>query len=441
MTQQKNLKRLIRARMEKTGESYATARRQVIRTAPKPTADPAARWHFPGNVPATTALRVLLAHAGMRNPHTGEPFSEPMLFGIAGGIGIGVFSFFYEKANLATFFVAGRHDWQDDLIYLRNAFERFALKPVVRESSGTKTADAHLREALSAGPCVAWVDLAHLPHRAVPAVHSGGGYHVVTVYKVDDSNGTATIGDLTDQPIDIPLDNLAEARARIKKQKNRLLSVAGPAKAPDVRRLIREGLAACVQRFKSPSMKVARGNFQLDALKTWAERLHGSKDRECWERVFAPGANLWRGLTGIYGYIEYYGTGGGLCRPLFADFFTEAAAVLKDRRLTALADRYADLGGKWTELADAALPDSVPMFREAKTLIARKAELLVSDGPPGAEEIRGIWDQLGELTRQAADRFPLSNAECAELRADLKTRVLALYAGEIAALKAVAEFV
>jgi hypothetical protein len=427
--------------MEKTGESYATARRQVLRTAPKPPTDPATRSHFPGNVPATTALRVLLAHAEVRDPHTGQPFSEPMLFGIAGGIGIGVFSFFYEKANLATFFVAGRHDWQDDVIYLRHACERFGLKSTVRESSGPKTADAHLREAIGAGPCVAWVDLAHLPHRAVPAVHSGGGYHVITVYKVDDGNGTATIGDLTDQPISIPLDNLAEARARIKKQKNRLLSVVGPAKAPDVRRLIREGLVACVQRFKSPSMKVARGNFQLDALKTWAERLHGSKDRERWERVFAPGANLWRGLTGIYGYIEYYGTGGGLCRPLFADFFTEAAAALTDHRFKTLADRYVELGRKWTELADAALPNSVPICREAKALIARKAELLVSDGPPAAAEIRGVWDQLGELTRQAADRFPLSDAECAELRAELKARVLELHAGEVAALAAVAEAV
>jgi len=437
MTQQKHLKRLVRARMEKTGESYATARRHVIRTAPTRPADPATRWHFPGNVPATTALRVLLAHAGVRDPHTGEPFSEPMLFGIAGGIGIGVFSFFYEKANHASFFVAGRHEWQDDLGYLQHACERFGLKPMVRESSGTKPAEKHLREALATGPCVAWVDMAHLPHRAMPATHSGGGYHVVVVYKADETN--ATIGDLTDQPIEIPLTNLSEARARIKKQKNRVLSVTGPAKTPNLQTLIRSGLDACVKKLKSPSMKVARGNFQLDALKTWADRLHGSKDKERWERVFARGANLWRGLTGMHHWIEYYGTGGGLCRPLFADFFTEAAAVMKDPQLSALANQYADLGRQWTELADAALPDGVPMFREAKALIARKAELLVSEGPAAADEIRGVWDRGGELERQAADSFPLSDSQCADLRASLKARVLALHQGEIATLAAVAD--
>lgn len=439
MTQQKHLKRLVRARMEKTGESYATARRQVIRTAPERPADPATRWHFPGNVPAATALRVLLAHAGVRDPNTNEPFSEPMAFGIAGGIGIGVFAFFYEKANHGSFFVAGRHDWQDDLIYLRHACERFGLKPIVCESAGANAADKHLREALAQGPCVAWVDMTHLPYRAIPADMSGGGYHVVTVYKVDDVRKTVTIGDLTDQPIDIPQGDLAQARTRIKKQKNRLLSVTGPAKVPDLRNLVRDGLRACVERFESPSMKAARSNFQLEALKTWAERLHGSKDKERWERVFAPGANLWRGLTGIHSYVEYYGTGGGLCRPLFADFLTEAAEALGDKRLTELAERYADLGRRWTELADAALPDGVPMFREARKLMARKAELLVSDGPPAAAEIGAVWDKLGELASQAADRFPLTESECADLRADLKSRVLVLYEGEVAALSAVAE--
>src|SRR5262249_3509254 len=124
MTAHKHLKQLVRARMTKTGERYATARRQILREAAAPPTDPACRWHFPGSIPAATALRVLLAHAGVRDPHTQEPFSEAMLFGIAGGIGVGVFSFFYEKENIATFFVAGRHGWQDDLGYLKNACGR-----------------------------------------------------------------------------------------------------------------------------------------------------------------------------------------------------------------------------------------------------------------------------------------------------------------------------
>jgi hypothetical protein len=108
MTMQKHLKERVRSRMQKTGESYTTARHHILNQPPTTAAptpvDPVLRWHFPGNIPATTALRTLLSHAGVRNPRTGEPFSEALLFVIAGGIGVGMFTFFYEKENVASFF-------------------------------------------------------------------------------------------------------------------------------------------------------------------------------------------------------------------------------------------------------------------------------------------------------------------------------------------------
>ena len=441
MTQHKHLKRLVRARMAKTGERYAAARRMVLQTAPARLADPATKWHFPGTVAATTALRVLLAHAGVRDPRTGQPFSETMLFGLAGGIGIGVFSFFYEKENHASLFLAGRHEWFDDLGYLRAACERFGLTPTVRETSTVKAADKQLREAVAEGPCVAWVDMAHLPHRAMPTEFCGSGYHVVTGYKLDEAAGTAVVGDLSDEPIAVPLDDLARARARIQRQKNRLLTVTGSTKPIDLGKLVKAGLAACVHKFRNPTLKAAARSFKLDALATLADRMSGAKDKDRWERTFARGPNLWRGLTGLHDSIEHYGTGGGLCRPLFADFLAEAGTALKDPRLTALAKRYADLGRRWSDLADAALPDAVPAFREAKALCARRAELLASDGPAAADDVRGIWTDLTDMARRVGDDFPLSDEACAELRADLQARVRALHADETAALAALAEVV
>ena len=156
--------------MTKTGEGYATARRQVIRQAPQKATDPATRCHFPGNVPAPTALRVLLAHAGVKSSGTKEPLSEAMVFGIAGGIGAGVFSFLYEKEDFASFFIAGRHMWWDDKGYPVAACKRFGVQPIIKESSGVKPGEKHLRELLDAhGPVIAWIDMGSLPHRA-PAV-------------------------------------------------------------------------------------------------------------------------------------------------------------------------------------------------------------------------------------------------------------------------------
>jgi hypothetical protein len=431
MTAQKHLKQLIRTRMQKTGERYATARRHVISKTQQQNQNPAARWHFPGNVPATTALRILLTQHGVRAPHTGAPFSEAMLFGIAGGIGIGVFSFYYEKADTATFFIGGRHQWHDDAAYLQHALALFGIKPVIRETAGAKGAERQLRDALAqSGPCVAWVDMAELPHRAMPGEWSGGGYHVIAVYDINDNEGTALIGDLTDEPISVPLADLARARARIKKQKHRLLCTSPAAAQPKLEELVLTGLQRCHHGLLHPTVPGMKNNARLEALRVWAERLHGSKDKESWERVFRPGRNLWRGLCSIYDFIEHYGTGGGLCRPLFAEFLSEAAEALRKPALAALSEQYAELGRKWSELAEAALPDDVPMLRAAKELSVRKAELL-HEGH-SIDEVRACWQRQAELGKQAGERFPLSEAECAELRAQLRTRILDLYEGEVA---------
>src|SRR5262245_42188191 len=121
----------------------------------------------PGRIPATNCLRILLEHAGINNPDSKKPFSEAMLFGIAGGVGIGVAAFHYAKENFSSFFIAGRHSWFDDLLYLQEACGRLGIKTKVRETGSAKQADKDLREALEDGPCIAWVDSAHLPHRAM----------------------------------------------------------------------------------------------------------------------------------------------------------------------------------------------------------------------------------------------------------------------------------
>ncbi|HEX9000834.1 MAG TPA: DUF4872 domain-containing protein [Blastocatellia bacterium] len=438
MTTQKHLKQLIRIRMQKTGERYSTARRHIIGKAEQST-DQATTIHYPGNIPATTALRILMANRGIRAPHTDEPFSEAMLFGLAGGIGIGVFSFFYEKEDVATFFVAGRHQWHDDEAYLRNALERFQITPVIRETAGAKAAEQQLNEALEQqGLCVAWVDAAELPHRAMPSAWSGGGYHVVVVYSINHDTGTALIGDLTDDPIPISLADLARSRARIKKQKHRLLCIpSGSARLTpaNLRDLVRSGLQRCHDGLLNPTLPGAKNNARLEALNVWAKRMHGShdkaKDKESWERIFRPGPNLWRGLCAIHDFIENYGTGGGLCRPLFADFLKEAAEALSNSNLATLSEQYAELGRRWSELADAAMPSDVPAFHEAKELQTRKAELLHNGG--SVEEVREVWRRLGELSKEVQAQFPLSDAACADLRAQLRARILELYESEVAA--------
>ncbi|NJN18604.1 MAG: BtrH N-terminal domain-containing protein [Oscillochloris sp.] len=435
MTANKHLKQLVRARMARTGERYAAARRQIIREHSPDRSNPQAPAHLPGSIPAATALRILLRHSGAR-----PSLSEAMAFGIAGGIGIGVFAFYYEREDVANFFIAGRHRWHDDQAYLFGALERLGVRAIIRESGGAKAARRQLIELVAAhGPCIAWVDMAGLPHRAMPEFWQGGGYHVVLVYAVDAVAGTALIGDLTDEPITIGLDELAQAQARIKKQQHRLLALEA---APDLSRLddlILAGLRSCHAELLQPTLTQAAGNARLEALSTWAERMHGGTAKNAWERTFRPGPNLWRGLTAIYDFVEHYGTGGGLCRPIFADFLAESAAFLGRADLEALAEQYRVLGRAWSDLADAALPDDVAPLAEAKRLLAHKAELLHTGAP--AAEVRAVWEQLADLERETANPFPLDNAGSTALRAGLRSRIEALYTAEQQALQALSNAV
>jgi hypothetical protein len=419
MTERKHSKRLVRARMEKTGEAYATARRNVIRQDDATPHFTQRLHHFPGNTPGPTALRALLAGAGVRAPHTKLPFSEAMVFGIAGGIGAGVFAFHYAKENFSSFFIAGRNQWQDHKGWALGATKRLGLTAIVRESSGVKPGETQLRELLSAGrPVMIWLTF------------RGKQYHLATVHAIDDGAGVARLGDLGDELIPVPLADLAAARGYIKKDKNRALAIEPATSIPALRQLVHGGISTCVASLTTCKMK----NFRLDAFKTWADRLDGSQAADSWARIFPPGRLMYQGLRSVTEYIEYYGTGGGLCRPLFAEFLGEAADELGDRTLKALSERYAELGRQWSALADAALPDPVPMFRKAKEALRDKAEVLAAESDGAGLSL--CEAAMGRIEAEMQGGFPLSAAESAALRRELKGRVTALYEGEVAALDA-----
>jgi Butirosin biosynthesis protein H, N-terminal/Domain of unknown function (DUF4872) len=425
MTSHKHLKQLVRARMTRTGERYAAARRQVLAQAATPGDGPGGA-HLPGNVPATTALRILLAHANLAGPG-GKPLSEALTFVLAGGIGAGAFAFLYEKQDWASLFIGGRHLWQDDEHYLDAAARRLGVKPVVRESAAARVADRQLREALEqGGPVIAWVDAAHLPHRALPTQWSGGGYHVVTVYAIEGDH--ALIGDLTDEPVPIALSDLARARARIRKQRHRLLWLERGNRRRVDDAVLERALTACARGLTHQRLR----NFTLDSFADLAERIAGGRDRQSWDAMFPPGGRLWSALTSLCNYIEHYGTGGGLCRSIFAEGLLEASAGFGRPGLATPAGRYARLGQSWSALAESALPDAIPPCREARELLARKAEFTHSGGTPA--EIRECSEELGRLDQAARKRFPISPPGVAELRAQLSRRLAEVHAEEVGAL-------
>jgi len=352
-----------------------------------------------------------------------------LLGGGAGGVGIGIFTFCYPKEDFASFFIAGRHCWHDHLVYLQQATERLGASTILKEASSPKVAEKHLREVLDEyGTCIAWVDLGRLPHRGLPSSPMTSGHHLVTVYSANDK--TAVIGDLTDERIEIAMTDLTAARGRIKKDKFRQLALRATDSTFNLPAAVVAGLKACHQGLdgdNGPSN--ARQNFSLRALTSWAKRLTATKGADSWQQVFSPGKRMFVGLTSVCQYVEYYGTGGGLVRPLMADFLQEVGQTLGNAGFVELAATYRKIGDQWSELAHAALPDNVPVFSQCKQVFEQYAKLCHSHG--SLEDKRKCWTILRVLEQVAAAEFPLNADQCANLRAEFSERRSATIAGSL----------
>lgn len=430
MTQRKHLKARVRARMSNTGERYAAARAHVVDGAPaaashisKTTTATPAR----GTNPAANALRRILADIGLE-------LGEPLALMIGGGAGIGVFQFHYAKEGFSSLFLAGRHAWDDDLAFIAGALQRLDQAPRVTETTSARTADRQLRDALDGGhPVIAWVDAAELGTRGYPPEYFGGAYHVVVVRALDDARGVAVLDDLADDPVEVPIATLANARGRIAKFRNRLLRLADGASPPAdevVETAIRAGLDAMVDGFDQPRTR----NFSLAALIDWSARLRGS-GKDAWPTVFPRGPRLWSGLASIHQYVEHYGSGGGLLRPMVAAGLRDAADRLRDPLVAAVASRYDDLGTGWTGLARAALPDAIPAFRRTRELQDRRAALYAELGRNAADDLAATWIESMGIRASMADDFPLDDAATRSMLERLATLVDRLHDGEAAALE------
>ncbi|HEX6255479.1 MAG TPA: DUF4872 domain-containing protein [Euzebyales bacterium] len=427
MTAHKHLKARIRARMHRTGESYMTARHIVLSARPGNTSDGTAdaALDLGGVTPEAATLRVLLTAVGATAPHTGQPWSEAMLFGLTGGVGVAVHTFRYERDDVSTLFVGARRpDIADGMVA---GLDRLGIAHTVHETAGARTAATQLRGALTAyGPVAAWVDAATLGTRGMPASWEGGAYHVLAVLGVDDDAGTATLADLTAAPVVVASEQLDAARARIRKQRHRVLAVtAVPDEDVGLDAAVRDAIEACHATLTGGRARAMR----IDALDDLAARMVGD-GRDGWAQMFPPGRHLWTALTSLHLFVEHYGTGRGLSRPLYAAFLREVASATGVRGADEAAEHYDDLGRQWRALAVAALPDGIDLLAQARRLQDERAALYAASGAGAVQRLSAIWQRLDALGAHAADAFPLDADGAAGLRAELARRMRLIAAAE-----------
>ena len=80
----------------------------------------------------------------------------------------------------------------------------------------------------------------------------------------------------------------------------------------------------------------------------------------------------------------------------------------------------------WNEFAEALLPEEVPLLKETRELMLEKHHLFLDRGNQSLSKVQEINERLAEIKLLVSDDFPLSEEEAADLRADLRDRVLKL---------------
>lgn len=387
--------------------------------------------HLNGLHPETASLTSLFAQAGLRTPG-GPPLDEALVLGIGGGLGAGYILWEFQQHHLRVLVLGMRNRWQYSDSLLDKLSARLNLRLNVAETSGAKGAQAALDAAMGMGrAAMLWVDPSHLPYMHLPAALSGCYGHTLVAYGKEGDSWL--VDDRAAHPFLLSSAEMAAARGRIPSYKNRLVTVESAGEF-DLAAALRAGIGDCARHLAQPS-----DSFSLPAIRKWARLMTDAKHAKGWPRVFGDGAGIFSALVSVFDGVSDYGAGGGSLRRLYADFLTQAAALLEQDRLREVAERYKWLGLRWGALGELALPTEVAPLAHAKDLLARRAALYAVLGGEGASELAAIAAELDALRADCDAHFPLDPARQHELFAAMQAQLQTIYSEEVEANRLLGE--
>jgi hypothetical protein len=410
-----------------------------MKTATPPTSSTGS--NFGGRHGESAALRGLLTEAGVTNPYDGRPLSEALCFGIAGGIGAG-YSFcpsVLRYSGGSGVSIVGRHKaYATDAAWYAGGCERLGVKTRLTAATSPRKAFANLQAELATGrPTVVWCSRSALPfqHELLPSC--GLGMHSFVVTEIDEQVGIARGYDRPRSPVAISLADLEQARAEICSHKNRTLTIDRPAKLTKskLQAAVLAGIRACVDElYRQPRMKT----FSLPGLLVLAKAIDNDKAKDGWLKAFTPGI-LYQALRDAFISIETSGTGGGLFRPLYADFLDEAAAITGREELRSYAESYRELAQQWTDTGSFLLPRDVPPFAKTRNLLVKQCQLYETKGIQADPQLSAIGEELRGIQQAMLDSFPLDSLATRELLHGVRCRITSHHASELSLAERLAE--
>jgi len=363
----------------------------------------AATKFVPGAHFETANVRNLLRESGVE-------LTEAMCLGVGGGISAG-YQFCPSVQNYESMTFSGVQliprvkMMTTNGAWYRDTFARLGLEMDMRESTGKKAAQANLQAGVDGGtPVIAWTTPLGLAQTLNWTATCG--MYTVLVYGI--SNGMVEYCDHVSVR-KIGLDEFTAARDRVCSLKNRTMTVSVKKIGKEqLKSAVRAGLKETAGDFVKPKL----GTFNLPGLKEGVGLING-KNKRSWPVVF-PGERVLLPMRDLYESIEL-GTGGGLMRPMYADFLDEASDLLGWKELKGLASAYRELGKEWTAYAEFLLPKP---FADTKKAMGKLAE-----GDIGQK------DKLEELRKKP---FPWDEAKIGAFRDEAAGRLGVMYAREVA---------
>ena len=372
----------------------------------------------PGIHPPTAALANILKFKKISNPYDEKPYSEALLLGIGGGLDAGYILFQFPHLPHPMLLLGFRSQWNHTRAFLETLTERLNLSVKFQEFESEKTAQESLQKTLKKEKlAIVWVDKAHLPYHELPESLKGYINHQVAVYARDGRLWRLYLDDLCSQPLEIREKAFTAARANLT-QNNFLMMVFEGMRdlnVQELRGVITQGIRDCATQLTRPLKTIG-----ISTLETWSEKLTDRHARMGWPQVFRNQQGLLPVLRMVYESIKLNGTGGFALRKTYADFLHEAAGILSNPALNAVAGQYLQLANHWSILADNALPSSIPDFDRMKNLLNKKYEAYRKHD---LKSYKKTIHDLSTLEAKIISDFPIDDHKTAQLFEKMSNQV------------------
>jgi hypothetical protein len=364
-------------------------------------------------------------------PHTNRGYSEALLMGISGGITFGYFTFAYQghdpQCNILT---------RNTFDPLDTLFSRLGVSQNLMHTSIEGKSVTNLITVLESGsPAIVWADKWSLPYNALPKSDQMWGAMPIIVYGYDEPNNLVHIADGSQVPLTCTIDELAIARGRVKKYKNRVLTISPP--NPDkLVKAVKMGIWDTIKIFTELPPKGSKNNFGLTGLQYWAKMLSQPNQKNSWEKVFSPGRNMFAGLISAYDFAFLFEKSPTLDgeRNLFAQFLEEAAVLLENAALNHVANLYKSIAKQWKILSELLLPPSIPEFWQARTLLHNERNYFITEGNQDVKITMKYHRDINQLKDQVENNFPLSENEIINFRIALSEQIETIHQAEETAI-------